>query len=170
MKKRKFIWFFFGLLILNFSGVKAEGPVNLDNDNTIYYTSPQKKVELSGKDAAILKEAIEAVGKSTIAKEDESSQSTFKYQQTPPKLQCYTGTVRIVRTSPVAEAFFLDINQSFVIPKTDAYYQIYNEMLKSQKTKKPVSFLAEPKTRVIYSTNLEEQKKEGDLSKSPSGK
>ncbi len=136
--------------------VFAEKPISLDDDETIYYTTPTKKEDKSA----------DQKGTSTDKKEDEST-SNYRYQQTAPKLQSYTGTVRIVRTSPVAEAFFMDLNQSFVIPKTDAYYSIYNEMLKSQKTKKPVSFLADPKNRVIYSISTEEVKKEGDT-KSPS--
>lgn len=136
--------------------VFAEKPVSLDDDETIYYTTPTKKED----------KTADPKGTSTD-KKDEESVSNFRYQQTAPKLQSYTGTVRIVRTSPVAEAFFIDLNQSFVIPKTDAYYTIYNEMLKSQKTKKPVSFMADPKNRVIYSISPEDIKKEGDT-KSPS--
>ncbi len=137
--------------------VGAEKPVSLDSDETIYYTTPSKKDEKTTEDSK----------GSKIDKKEEEPQSNFRYQQTAPKLQAYFGTVRIVRTSPVAEAFFIDLNQSFVIPKSDAYFGIYNELLKSQKTKKPVSFMADPKNRVIYSITPEDVKKEGDT-KSPS--
>ena len=144
------------VLFLGLNGL-AEKPVNLDDEDTIYYTTPAKKDD---------KKSEETKGAAGDKKEDDV-QASYRYQQTVPKLQSYSGTVRIVRTSPVAEAFFVDLNQSFVIPKTEAYFSIYNEMLKSQKTKKPVSFMADPKNRVIYSINPDEVKKEGDT-KSPS--
>ena len=138
--------------------VSAEKPVSLDSDETLYYTTPAKKDDKTAEDSK---------GGKADKKEEAQEQVNFRYHQTAPKLQSYSGTVRIMRTSPVAEAFFIDLNQSFVIPKTDAYYGIYNELLKSQKTKTPVSFMADPKNRVIYSITPEDIKKEGDT-KSPS--
>lgn len=68
-----------------------------------------------------------------------------------PNEKLLTGTVRIIRKIQYTEAFFKDINDSYIIPSGNAYPSIYTAFLESQKKGTAVSFKVNTKSKRVIS-------------------
>ncbi len=68
-----------------------------------------------------------------------------------PGAQVISATVRVVRSNPQSEVFFMDRKESLIIPANAHHNEIFEACLASSRTRTPISFLANLKTRTILS-------------------
>ncbi len=61
------------------------------------------------------------------------------------------GTVRIIRSGPLTEVFFMDRKESLVIPRGRDHNAIFEACLLSSQKRSPLNLQIDPKARTILS-------------------